>query len=456
MLFHTEWLKTIFNEYKGAVSPGIPIDEVSTDSRKETHKSLFVPIVGEKFNGHDYFKQAFDQGAIAALWQKDRKLPGFVPTDFPVFFVEDTLKALQQLASAYRDKINPVVIGITGSNGKTTTKDMMASVVGSGYRTHHTKGNLNNHIGLPLTILSMPADTEVLVVEMGMSQAGEIETLSKIAKPDYAVITNIGESHIEYLGSREGIADAKLEINSGLKENGLLVVDGDEPLLNKMHNLDYVITCGFEIDNDVVVNDVELTHNQTTFTLSDQTVYAIPLLGRHHALNAAFALTVADHIGGISKTGAADALMALQHTSMRFELLTGRNGVSVINDAYNASPTSMKAAINVVGQMDGFERKVLVLGDIFELGEASRDFHRSVADSVDASIHVLFTYGKDAKEISSVVSDRKQNIVCSHFGSKEELLQALESYLSKETLILFKASRGMQFEQLVENVINPA
>lgn len=455
MLFTTEWLTSIFGDYKGVATDPIGIAEVATDSRKKTHKSLFIPIIGENFDGHDYIKQAFNQGAVAVLWQKEKQLPSFLPTDFPVFFVEDTLEALQELASFYRKKINPIVIGITGSNGKTTTKDIVASVVKTVFNTQQTKGNLNNHIGLPLTILSMTPETEVLIVEMGMNQYGEIERLSNIAKPDIAVITNIGESHIEYLGSRAGIAKAKLEIVSGMKENSFLIVDGDEPLLGEMHKRDNVITCGFNADNEVVVEKVKLSQNNTQFQLSDGYEYKLPLLGNHHALNAAFAITVADRLQ-IPKSKVIKALTELERTSMRFELLKGKNDVSVINDAYNASPTSMRASINVVKQMEGFKHKVLVLGDIFELGNESRLFHQSIAESIDDSISTLFTFGDDSKEISSTVNKRNSAINCSHFTSKTDLLNALEEYLTKDTLILFKASRGMQFEQFVEKLTNPS
>ncbi|WP_164669096.1 UDP-N-acetylmuramoyl-tripeptide--D-alanyl-D-alanine ligase [Virgibacillus doumboii] len=453
MLFTTEWLTTIFTDYKGAASDSIGIHEVATDSRKKTDRSLFVPISGDKFDGHDFMKQAFDRGAVAALWDREIPLPDFLPADFPVFLVEDTLKALQELAGFYRDKVNPVVIGITGSNGKTTTKDIVAAVVKTTFNTHYTEGNFNNHIGMPLTILSMPRNTDVLVVEMGMNHAGEIETLSSIARPEIAIITNIGESHIEYLGSRKGIAQAKLEIVKGMKEEGPLIIDGDEALLAKMHDHGNVITCGFDANNDLVVEDVNISHNQTQFELSNGFKYTVPLLGKHHALNATYAIAVAKCLN-ISKENVVRALASLEMTSMRFELMKGRNDVSVINDAYNASPTSMKAAIDVVKQMDGFKNKVLVLGDIFELGDESKAFHQSVAESIDDSISAVFTFGNDAKEISAIVGEEYPGINCSHFATEEDLLNALQNYISEDTLFLFKASRAMHFELFVEKVMD--
>ncbi|WP_188454485.1 UDP-N-acetylmuramoyl-tripeptide--D-alanyl-D-alanine ligase [Virgibacillus oceani] len=454
MLFTTEWISNTFTEYQGAAPDTIPIDEVTTDSRKKTKKGLFIPLIGDNFDGHDFIKQAFDNGAVAVIWDKSKNLPEFLPTDFPVFLVDDTLIALQKLAAVYRTEINPIVIGITGSNGKTTTKDLVAAVVKSQYRTHYTDGNFNNHIGMPLTILAMDRQTEVLVLEMGMNHFGEIEQLSTIARPDAAIITNIGESHIEFLGSREGIAKAKLEITSGLKKDGILIIDGDEQLLKQVHKRDHVITCGFSSNNDVIIKEVSIQHDQTVFNLSDGTEYTIALLGKHHAKNASYAITLGKRLG-ITRDTIKQALLSLELTSMRFEMLKGKHNVSVINDAYNASPTSMKAAIEVVKQMTGFSDKVLVLGDIFELGEHAKTLHQSVAEVIDSPITALFTFGNDSEIISKAVQKQNKPIICRHFNTREALLNELHAYLNEDTLLLFKASRGMQFELFVKEIIQP-
>lgn len=450
MLFTTKWLTTHFSEYEGDAKECIPIEEVSTDSRVKAEKSLFIPLTGEHFDGHDHVKQAFENGAVAIFWEKQNRLPHFLPVDFPVFYVDDTLAALQQLAAAYKNDVNPTVIGITGSNGKTTTKDIVASVMKTTYKTHYTKGNLNNHIGLPLTILSMNRDTEVIVLEMGMSHAGEIEKLSTIAEPDYAIITNIGESHIEYLGSRQGIANAKLEILKGMSEGSQLIVDGDEKLLNPVHQKANVTTCGFSMHNDVVIKQAHIAQKKTKFKLDEET-YAIALLGKHHALNATYAITLGKSLG-IEKEAIQAALNQLELTSMRFEMIDGLNGISIINDAYNASPTSMKAAIEVVKELEGFKEKVLILGDVLELGEYSKELHRSVASVIDTPVTALFTCGKEAKYISDEVNQKKPAIISMHFESKQDLQNKLQDYKNKDTLLLFKASRGMQFESLVEAI----
>ncbi|WP_068672477.1 UDP-N-acetylmuramoyl-tripeptide--D-alanyl-D-alanine ligase [Oceanobacillus sp. Castelsardo] len=454
MLFTLKDLSKWFPKNQGSINKEIGIKEITTDSRKETKNSLFIPIVGENFDGHQFVEQAVKNGAVALFWNKDQKLPSTLPKDLPVFLVEDTLHSLQKLAVFYRNQINPIVIGITGSNGKTTTKDLVTAVVKSNYITHSTKGNFNNHIGLPLTILSMNRDTEVLILEMGMSNFGEIDLLSKIARPNFAIITNIGESHIEFLGSREGIANAKMEIINGLEKDGTIIIDGDEELLESLHQKSKVIKCGFKESNDFIIEDAKVTLKDTIFTLSDGATYHIPLLGKHHAKNACFAIALADCLE-IDIKERRRALQSVQHTSMRFELLKGKNEVSIINDAYNASPTSMKAAIEVVKEMDGFMDKVLILGDVLELGQLSESLHETIAEVIEAPISVLFTFGSMSKVISNKVKEDKGNkIKTAHFDSKEKLLEALQPFLNNQSLVLFKASRGLKFETFVNELVN--
>jgi len=451
MLFTTKWLAELFPDFQGEVNDYTEVDEITTDSRKEGSNTLFIPIVGENFDAHDFAKQAINNGAVAILWNKNKKKPDFTAEDFPIFFVNDTLKALQDLAVKYHQDVNPITIGITGSNGKTTTKDLTAAIVQTSYRTHYTKGNFNNHIGLPLTILSMDRDTEVLILEMGMSNFGEIDLLSRIAKPDYAIITNIGESHIEFLGSREGIAKAKLEIVNGLKDEGILIIDGDEPLLNNLPIQNKIVKNGFGKNNDTIISNVVIKPEGTEFNLSDGFTYFVPLFGSHHAKNASFALTIGRMLN-ISAETCVQAIKSLALTGMRFEILKGRNDVTIINDAYNASPTSMKASIEVVKQMNGFKEKVLILGDVLELGNHSKRLHQSIAESIDPPITAIFTFGKDAEFITKAVKEKENGITCIHFPSKQKLEEALEPYLKKETLLLFKASRGLKFETMIEAI----
>lgn len=453
MLFSVETLKEIFPNYEGKIT--FPyVENILLDSREISKRSLFVPIIGEKFNAHDYIEQAIENGAIASLWDRKIDVPSHLKNNCCFFYVDDTVLALQKLARYYREEINPIVIGITGSNGKTTTKDLVASLLNTSYKTHKTAGNFNNHIGLPITILTMPRDTEVLVLEMGMNNFGEIDVLSRIATPDYAIITNIGESHIQFLGSREGIAKSKLEITNSLKETGTLIIDGDETLLRDIHGSFSIIRCGFteHEENMYQIDDVKVNIDSTTFNISKQQ-YSIPLLGAHHAKNATYALVLAKKLG-ISNEKIVQGFNNVKQSEMRFEKIKSDEGATIINDAYNASPTSMVAAIDVIKNMSGFNRKILVLGDIFELGERAEVFHKQIAKSIDSTIHVVFTLGNHAKLITEIVSAKYNHIISENFTSKEKLVEALRPYVTKETVILFKASRGMKFEKIIEQLIS--
>lgn len=454
MLFTIKELKQIFHTHHTEALDSLVIERVTTDSRQKAAHALFIPIIGENFNGHDYVEQAIEHGAKAIVWDELEELPLSISNNFPVFFTDDTTKALQQLAAYYRKKVNPKVIGITGSNGKTTTKDLVASVTRTVYPTHATIGNLNNHIGLPLTILDMPQETEVLVLEMGMSDFGEIKLLSDIAAPDYAIITNIGESHIEFLGSKEGIAKAKLEITSGLKENGTLVIDGDEVLLKEVHKNKafHTLRCGFKPDNNMQITGTEISVQGTAFQLSDPDEFTVPLHGEHHAKNAAYAVQIGKLLN-IPSAKIKKGLQDVAHTSMRFELMEADNGAMLVNDSYNASPTSMKGAIGVMKRMDGFTDKILVLGDVLELGPFAEEMHRSVADEVTPPITYLYTYGEKAQFITEEVKKKSPSVAARHFASKETLAEVLAAQLTPDSIVLFKASRGLEFETIIENIL---
>ncbi|WP_374723328.1 UDP-N-acetylmuramoyl-tripeptide--D-alanyl-D-alanine ligase [Calidifontibacillus erzurumensis] len=442
-------ISNIFPENLGAAKEELLIiEEVMTDSRKYARKGLFVPIVGERFDGHEFLKDAINHGAIASFWQEDKERPSFLPNDFPLYIVKDTTAALQTLAKYYLQKIKPIVIGITGSNGKTTTKDLVSSVLQTNFKTHQTKGNFNNHIGLPLTILTMPEETEVVILEMGMNNFGEIALLSKIAEPDIAVITNIGEAHIEFLGDRTGIAKAKLEMIEGLRSNGKLIVDGDEPLLQGIPNHIAVIRCGFNEDNDLVIRNVQFEVGSHFFQINGEK-YELPLLGRHNVKNASYAIAVGRTLG-LSEEQIKTGLKEIKLTGMRLEQAEGKNGALIINDAYNASPTSMKAAVETIKDFDQYSRKVVVLGDMFELGANEEELHRSVAEKITPPITDLITVGEKASWISDEVRKRGTSISVYSFLRKEEALPFIIELLSKDVVILFKASRGAKLEFLVD------
>ncbi|MFQ3545842.1 UDP-N-acetylmuramoyl-tripeptide--D-alanyl-D-alanine ligase [Halobacillus rhizosphaerae] len=440
-------LVDLFTNYKGAANDRIALHQVMTDTRKEAKQSLFVPIVGDAFDAHDFLKQAIQQGAVAALWQENRALPKFVPTDFPVFYVKDTTEALQQLAEYYLRKINPLVIGVTGSNGKTTTKDMAASVLSTIYNTHKTAGNFNNHIGLPLTVLSMPEGTEALVLEMGMNNAGEISLLSRLATPDYAIITNIGESHLENLGSREAIASAKAEILEGLKPNGKVIIDGDEALLAQLKKEERSISCGFKQLCNYTISVEAAEDNRSVFSVNGIR-YELPMAGSHNVKNAAFVIALCEQLQMPTKS-IQQGLNHLTMSGMRFEKHEGIKGSLIINDAYNASPTSMKAVIEVVHQLQAKKHKVLVLGDMFELGEKSLALHAGVGEAIPAGIHAVYTLGNQAKEISTAAAAKNPQMEVYHFTDKKELISQLLNTITEDTVVLLKASRKMKLEELL-------
>ncbi|MDM5329335.1 UDP-N-acetylmuramoyl-tripeptide--D-alanyl-D-alanine ligase [Neobacillus sp. CF12] len=429
----------------------IEITGVSIDSRKIESGNLFIPFKGENSDGHKYVEDSLKKGASAALWQSDVPNP---PTHLPILIVDNCLGALQELAREYRKQLQVKVVGITGSNGKTTTKDMTASLLSTAYKVQKTEGNYNNHIGLPLTVLGLDEDTDIAVLEMGMSGRGEIEFLTKLASPDAVVITNIGESHLLDLGSREGIAEAKLEILQGLKDGGLAVLHGDEPLLmeriNKYKGNVRVQTFGRSDTNNFFPIDIIQLEQGNMFKIkeSDEN-FELPVLGTHNILNAIAAIIIA-HYFDVPFNKMNEGLANVKLTNMRMELVEGFHGEKIINDAYNASPTSMMAAIELVSNLKGYKKIILVLGDMLELGPQEEQYHQQIGEGLNPEkIDYVFTYGKLAEHIAEGArSALGKNRVFS-FMEKSELIKVLEQHVNNDSLVLVKASRGMRLEEIV-------
>lgn len=422
---------------------------VSTDTRTLMPGALFVPLVGARFDGHHFVQEALKRGASATLWQRDRGIP-----PGPAIVVEDTLAALQRLAHAYRRELRARVVGVTGSNGKTTTKDLIAAVLAQRYRVHKTQGNLNNHIGVPLTLLSAPEDAEVVVCEMGMSGRGEIARLSRIAEPHLAVITAIGEAHLAQLGSREAIAEAKLEIVVGLDAKGALFVDGDEPLLDRAeeHFAGTVVRCGFGHRCQWRAEDVAFQGlDGMTFRVGDER-YAVPIPGRHNVKNALYAVAVGRTLG-LTPEEVRRGLSGAAITGMRTERVRGVGGVTVLNDAYNANPTSMRASLELLVALP-FARRVAVLGDMLELGPEEEALHRAVGRAIDpARVHWLVTVGPRARWIAEGAKEAgfpAARIQC--VETPDEAADAVLPLADSNTVILVKASRGMALEELVRRL----
>ncbi|WP_461202649.1 UDP-N-acetylmuramoyl-tripeptide--D-alanyl-D-alanine ligase [Anoxybacillus sp. TBDG-1] len=429
----------------------VVIHGVSTDTRTIERGNLYVPLKGATFNGHEFVQQAFEKGASAALWSKHE--PN-APKDVPLIFVDDSLFALQQLAHAYRKQLRTRIIGVTGSNGKTTTKDMIASLLGTVYRVQKTEGNLNNHIGVPLTLLRLKEDTEYAVVEMGMSGFGEIELLATLAEPDVAIITNIGESHLQELGSREGIATAKFEIVKGLQRDGLFIYHGDEPLLQahvQRSSLPHIQTFGMEPTNDYYPLDIHVQADGTAFTVNhwpDET-FRMPLLGRHHVMNALAAITVA-RFASVDINYMKEGFLRLSVTKMRTEVIKRSDGVTIINDAYNASPTSMRAALQLLGQLTGYRKKIAIVGDMLELGEQEIAFHEQIGEMIDPQkIDYVLTYGERAKAIAERASKRFSEGHVRSYHDKAKLAADVKKMTEAGDVILLKASRGMKLEEII-------
>ena len=355
----------------------VSILEITTDSRDIGASSLFIAIRGDRFDGNDYVASAIEKGAVCALCER-------IPENYAgsAVIVEDTRIAMGKLAKAYKAKISPITVGVTGSVGKTTTKEFIYSVLSERYNTLKTCGNYNNEIGLPMTVLGLSPDNNAAVLEMGMSAKGEIDYLADIARPDVAVITNIGTSHIGNLGSREAIRDAKMEIKNGLSENGILILNGDEPLLAGIEGALYVALENPKADC-YADNIIEGEHG-TAFDLVLRgerfECITIPTVGIHNVLNAAFAWMVGTVVG-IGEFQMRRGLMKFKNVGMRQSVYISNSRI-IIEDCYNASPESMIASLNVLRNMgkQRNRRGVAVLGDMRELGEYSLDGHRKVGE----------------------------------------------------------------------------
>lgn len=427
----------------------LEIHGVCIDSKNMKEGNVFVPIIRVK-DGHDYVKEAMDNGAVASLWKKSYGTP---PKGVPIIFVDDTLFALQQLAQFYRREINVKVIGITGSNGKTTVKDIIEGILRSTYRVHKTKGNFNSQIGLPLTILEMKRDTEFLILEMGMSEKGQIRNLSRIAQPDVAVITMIGQSHLETLGSRKEIAKAKLEIIDGVRENGLFLYNGDEPLLSR-NNKTLSVNCktfGEKDTNDLFPTNVQLDEYGVHFKLNHTKIqYDVPLHGKHNIFNTIVGIAVGQFYK-VPTEKIQEALQQINITQMRFQFLTAKIGFTIINDAWNASPSSMKAAIETLQKLNAYKKKIIVIGDMLELGKKAETYHREIGKMLnEENIQYVFTYGELAEFVAEEARKNYHIGKVQSFDNKAEIAEEVLKVITKKDVVLLKGSRGIALEEIVQ------
>lgn len=420
----------------------------NNDSRKIEKEQLFVALQGVR-DGHDFIPAAFENGAAAVLCTH-------CEGDYPAIVVADTRIALGQIARGERDRIGMKVVGVTGSVGKSTTKEMVSAVLSSAYRVAKTPANHNNDIGMPMAILGMPEDTEVAILEMGMNHFREIAYLTGIAKPDIAVIVNIGTMHIEHLGSVEGILQAKLEIIEGMPQEGTIVLNGDDALLwNQRKNLDKKVMY-FGIRNTescVLGQNVLQEEGKMTFSaaVGSQTFsLALALEGEHYVQDALAAITVGVEMG-IPVTKIQESLSEFQNMEGRQEIYE-KKGMTIIQDCYNAGPESMHAALTVLGNRAG--RRVAVLGEMLELGVCADAEHYKVGRTAAQKADVLLAYGPTSEHMlyGAITGGMSQNNARA-FTDKEKLLEALKQIAKPGDVLLFKGSRGMRMELILSKFL---
>ncbi len=411
------------------------------DTRKIKPKDMYIPLVGEVFDGHDFIDEAFKQGASAIITSRHESYP----QDKTVIFVKDTLKALQEMASYLRNNRDVKVVAITGSVGKTSTKDMVASVIATRYKTLKTQGNYNNHIGLPLTMLNYHGE-EVMVLEMGMSHLGEIHLLSQIAKPDYAIITNVGTAHIGSLGSRENILRAKLEIIDGMNEGGKLVVNNDNDLLHEYALTHEVITFGIENSSSYQAKETVILPHLSTFEYNNQTI-EVNVPGSHFILNALASIAVGDLLH-IPIHQIISGIESFELTKKRMDFVNLNHGITLIDGTYNANLDSMLSSIDVLSKYEN--RKVVILADMLELGEFSEDLHRQVGHILsEKKIDLVLCVGKESRFI---VDSAKRNGIENvyYFQSNQDLIKKIDQFLQPNDVILAKGSQGMHLIEITQ------
>lgn len=439
----------------GAAVSDFDFTGVTTDSRAVQPGELFVALVGDKFDGHDYCAKAVELGARGVVISHDIEA---LPDNVAVFKVENTLTAYQEIARAYRRKFAGLkVFAITGSNGKTSTKDLLAACLSAKYKVVKTQGNFNNEIGLPKTLLSIEPDTDIAVVEMGMRGLGQIAELCDIAEPDSGLITNVGETHMELLGSMENIGKAKAEIVEKLPAEGFAILNGDNEYVLKAAEKTNakVVYFGLSDKCDYCGSDITTTALGTNFTCTEKATgkavqVRLQLIGEHNVYNALSAIAGAACYG-ISLEDSAKALATARLTGSRQEIIY-IGDITFINDAYNASPASMEAALKTLAEAKKAAknaRSIAVLADMLELGAISEDAHRRVGSwAVEYGTDLVLTYGDEAAYISDQVE--KLGGKAMHFANRQEAADKLRQLADAGDIILLKGSNSMQVGKMLE------
>lgn len=423
------------------------VSAIVTDSRKTSEGCLFVPIVGEKVDAHKFIPQVMEGGALATL--SERYLED---ASFPYIVVESSLQAVKDIAEFYLEQLSIPVVGIIGSVGKTSTKEAIASVLKEKYRTLKTEGNFNNELGLPLTVFRLRDEDEIAVLEMGISDFGEMSRLAKIAKPDTAVITNIGTCHLEYLGDRDGVLKAKTEVFDYMKADGHIVLNGDDDKLRTVKEPQGIkpVYFGFDETSDIYADNIVsrgLKGMTCTIHMGETAFEAdIPMPGRHMVYNALAAAAVG-RIYGLTPEQIKAGIESLEPISGRFRMIETDNFL-IVDDCYNANPMSMKASLDVL--RDGAGRRVAILGDMGELGKDEAALHAEVGEHAGTcGIDVLICVGELCSHMAKKASETNPELKVIYEKDRENLLKELSGYVEKGDTILVKASHFMRFEDVV-------
>ena len=430
----------------------IKIKGISTDSRTIDPGELYIPLVGEVFDGRIFIKECETKGAKAFFIDDPAKINKTV--SIPYIKVEDTKKALQDLAAAYRDQLTCKVIAITGSNGKTTTKDLLHKVLSEKYKTQKTCGNLNNEIGVPKTVLSLDTDTEVAIIELGTDNFGDISLTSRMVKPHISMITNIGDSHLHNLKSRSGILKAKLEILEGMDDDGIFIYNIDDPTMEKevptYQIKQKVLSFGSSEKATFRINFEKSGPASIRFSHGDD-FYQVPLMGEHNIYNAAAVVMISQMLG-LDKKSIDNGFAKATSSQNRTELLEF-DGFDVLDDSYKSNPQSLLAGLETAYMLEGYKRKIVCLADMLELGENEVDLHLQVGRKIDSKkIDFCLFYGPLAKEMYEASLENFPPNRSLYFEHKDELIEKLKSLVIGASLVFVKGSHGMHMEEIIEAI----
>ncbi|MFB3055542.1 MAG: UDP-N-acetylmuramoyl-tripeptide--D-alanyl-D-alanine ligase [Ignavibacteriaceae bacterium] len=432
------------------------VRNVTIDSRQVKKGSLFIAIKGKRFDGHSFVRSAVKNGASVLLINRKR-INEFDDIDLPIITVKNTSKAFGEIAKLWRKKLTTKIIGLTGSNGKTSTKDILATLLNEKYKVNKTESNNNNHIGVPLTLLATNEKHDVLVAELGTNQFGEIEYSAKILQPDLALITNIGDSHIEYLENRKGVLKEKIALFDETQNNkGKIFLNYDEPLLKNLYNkFNNCTTYGFNNNVDVKGKILNYTDDGRPVIeikyKNKKMKNTLPVYGEQSAKNYLAAVSIALNLG-LTKEQIKNGTGKIKSTDGRLNVMQ-RNNFLLIDDTYNASPDSTKGAIELVAQIKTYERKVLILGDMFELGKDNIKLHRSLSSIIiKSSIDELYTIGSGMKALHVKLINKR--IITKHFRTRKSLQKFISNYNLQNTVILVKGSRGMRMEEFANTILS--